>query len=138
MVARVLSKLMIERLMQVYAHSDLPEVIIPIPLHPRRLAERGFNQALELARPISKALRIPLAYRNFLRVRNTVTQTTLTKKYRAKNLKNAFVFKKYQAFNHVALIDDVVTTGCTVNEMSRVLKKAGAKRIDVWCCARTH
>ena len=113
-----------------------PDVIIPVPLHKKRLQERGYNQALELARPISKMLDIPINYKLCQRIRNTEHQTIISAQERRKNLRGAFC-----AVNsvpaHVAIIDDVFTTGSTVNELARCLRTAGAKKIEVWTVCRT-
>lgn len=122
----------------------MPQIIIPIPLHPRRLRQRGFNQALEIAKPIAKKFHVPLDTAHCQRVRYTEAQTQIPAEHRGSNVKNAFVVdKKFfcgenSNISHVAIMDDVVTTGHTVNELSRALRKAGVKTIDVWCCARTR
>lgn len=134
--AAVLGQLMVTRIEQIYQVRTYPEVIIPIPLHSGRLRERGFNQALELARPISRALSIPLDYRRCFRVKQTAAQTGLSAKERAKNVKHAFTVQKPFSFDHVCLIDDVCTTGHTAMALAKVLFQSGVKTVDVWCCAR--
>ena len=115
-----------------------PKLIIPVPLHKKRLAARGYNQALEIARPVSKLLHIPIDYQSCSRIKATAAQTDLKHKQRARNVKNAFhICQDFEA-KHVAIIDDVVTTGSTVNELSKILKAYGVEHVDVWCCARTH
>ena len=89
------------------------------------------------ARPAAKILKRPLLVKNCIRVRNTGEQAKLPLAEREKNLKNAFILIKPIHANHVAIIDDVVTTTHTVNALSAVLKKRGIQRVDVWCCART-
>lgn len=121
-----------------YAFDGHPDVLIPIPLHPKRLRERGYNQALELARPISRVSGIPIDTQTCKRIKYTSRQTQLTAQERAKNLKDAFFVEPNAAdWQHVVLIDDVVTTGTTVNELAKALYYAGVERIDVYCCART-
>ena len=115
---------------------DKPDVIIPVPLHKKRLQERGYNQALELARPISKILNIPINYQLCQRIRNTQHQMGSSADERRKNLRGAFCVLG-TAPTHVAIIDDVFTTGSTVNELARCLRTAGAQKIDVWTVART-
>jgi len=117
--------------------NNLPECIIPVPLHPQRLRERGFNQALELARIIARQLDIPLDYSLCQRNKSTPFQSGLSAKQRKLNLKNAFVVTKPQSYKHVAIFDDVVTTGTTVNELAKQLKKSGVETIEVWAIART-
>ena len=117
--------------------SETIDLLVPVPLHPHRLKQRGFNQALELARPLSHQLGIPLAESSCLRIRNTEPQQGLKVKARKRNLKNAFIGLSHVRGQHVAIIDDVVTTGTTTNSVARALLNAGAKACDVWCFART-
>lgn len=117
--------------------NNLPECIIPVPLHIDRLRERGFNQALELARIITKQLKIPIDYSLCRRNKATPFQSGLSAKERKKNLKNAFYVTKPHHYKHVAIFDDVVTTGSTVNELAKQLKRSGVKMIEVWALART-
>ncbi len=116
---------------------NLPDLILPVPLHPRRLRERGFNQSLELARSVAAGLRLPLAYRGCRRVVATPPQRGLDQRARRKNLRNAFVADPSVKGLHIALFDDVITTGATVTAASLALLDAGAERIDVWALART-
>ena len=124
---------------QVLGHrkTHLPECIIPVPLHPQRLRERGFNQALELARIISKQLNIPLDYSVCYRNKATPFQSGLSAKQRIHNLHNAFRVTKTHSYKHVAIFDDVVTTGTTVNELAKQLRQSGVETIEVWAIART-
>jgi len=115
----------------------LPECIIPVPLHTQRLHERGFNQAIELARIIANQLNIPLNYSFCQREKSTPFQSGLSAKQRMQNLKNAFSITKQHSYKHVAIFDDVVTTGTTVNELARKLKQSGVEIIEVWAIART-
>lgn len=116
---------------------ELPELIVPVPLHPARLRERGFNQALELAKPISRHFNIPVDTTSCKRIKATATQSTLDKKVRKKNMRGAFEIAQTMDCKHLVLIDDVVTTGTTVNELAKMLKRAGVPRVDVWALART-
>lgn len=134
--ARILGELLSEHIRDGwYRTKPLPEAIIPIPMHPNRIKERGFNQALEIARPISKALNIPLEYTKCHRIKHTAAQATLPARQRQQNVKSAFYAGNLD-YRHVAVIDDVITTGCTVNEFCLALKCAGVEIIDIWCCAR--
>jgi ComF family protein len=114
-----------------------PDCILPVPLSRKRLRERGFNQSLELARPVSRALDIPIASTLLRRVRHTSPQVQLKYQERHKNIRNAFQLLEHKVPEHIAIVDDVITTGSTCNEMANVLKKAGAKRVDIWSVART-
>ena len=118
--------------------TELPECIIPVPLHSSRLGQRGYNQSLELARHLSCFLRLPLNRDSLRRVRNTQAQSELPASKRKRNIRGAFTVngQSLAGADHVAIIDDVITTGSTANEVARQLKKAGVKRIDVWACAR--
>jgi ComF family protein len=114
-----------------------PELIVPMPLHRQRLRERGYNQALELARPLARALQVPLRPAWLLRERGTAAQTELGAAARRRNVRRAFATRAGVAWpEHVALLDDVMTTGATLAECARTLRRAGVKRIDVWALAR--
>ncbi len=114
----------------------LPEVLLPVPLHPGRLRERGYNQALEIARSVSRQLAIPLALDLCTRRRSTQAQTSLSGAERRRNLRGAFAVRTGQLPLHVAIVDDVVTTGATVEELARTLRRAGVAMVEVWACAR--
>jgi ComF family protein len=119
------------------ATASLPQLIVPVPLHRRRLRERGYNQALELALPLARALHVRCRYDVLRRTRDTDTQTTLNAVERRRNLKDAFALYENAALpSHVALLDDVFTTGTTLSECTKVLKRAGVTRVDVWALAR--
>lgn len=137
--ARLLSDLMIEPLFQYYKDRQKPEVIIPVPLHKKRLQERGFNQALEIAHPLAKKIQIPIDFNFVRRIKNTLAQAQLAKKDREINIKNAFAINKHHKKNyqHIALIDDVITTGNTINELCKELRQNGIKKIDILCAAKT-
>jgi ComF family protein len=113
----------------------LPQQLIPVPLHPARLRERGFNQATELAAVAGRQLGIPLARRLCRRRRNTEPQSLLSNTARRLNLRNAFAVNGTPAA-HVAIVDDVMTTGHTSNELARALRQAGAQLVEVWVIAR--
>ena len=135
--ATVLGRLLLQKIAQDwYRDKLLPELIIPVPLHPQRLRERGFNQAIEIAKPIAKTLRIPLDRYGVVRIKHTAAQSSLAAKKRQQNIRQAFLATQNYPDKHIAVLDDVITTGNTVRELSTVLKKQGAKRIDIWCIAR--
>ncbi|MDQ8039398.1 MAG: ComF family protein [Rickettsiella sp.] len=138
--ANILGNLLAEKLTLLYQNENLPEILIPVPLYKKRLHQRGFNQAMELARPIRKRLNIPIDYKSCQRIHNTAAQTTLPANQRSTNVKNAFAVleQKNVRNKHIAILDDVMTTGHTLIEFSRPLYDAGVKKIDVWCCARTY
>ena len=113
------------------------DLIIPMPLGPARLRERGFNQALELARYISTATRTPLAAAACRRVLDGAPQARLPWRQRAKNIRGAFVCDVDLSGLRVAVVDDVITTGATLDELARTLRKAGAQEVHGWMVART-
>lgn len=115
---------------------SLPEALLPVPLHPLRIMERGFNQALEIARVISKGLRLPVDDTLIKRTHHTLPQYKLGPKERRKNLHGAFKLTRAPGYRSVALVDDIVTTGTTVNEIAGLLKRSGLKSVEVWACAR--
>jgi ComF family protein len=120
----------------------LPTLFVPVPLHASRLRERGYNQAFELLRPLVRSLQIPLAESLLERTRATPAQANLDAAARRRNLRGAFGFHApalrgiAPAAAHVALVDDVMTTGATLRECARVLRRAGIGRVDVWALAR--
>jgi ComF family protein len=121
-----------------YKQQSLPALLLPVPLHNTRLRERGYNQALEITKAAAKKLKLPIGKHYCQRAKATVPQSSLAHHERDKNVKNAFILQKPLTVKHVAIIDDIVTTGHTVDELSKVLRQAGVERIDVWCCARTQ
>lgn len=134
--ARVLGELMADKIRhEWYLSKALPQLIVPVPLHSNRLKERGYNQSVEIARPITKALQIPIDLTP-RRIKITQAQATLSPHKRKLNVKNAFEARRRYDGLHIAVLDDVITTGHTIEEFCRTLKKAGAERIDVWCCGR--
>ena len=126
-------------LAETIAESDLllPDAILPVPLHRIRLRARGFNQALELARPVSRRLGRPLLSRACVRIQATRPQSSLNSQAdRRRNVAGAFrVCRPLTGLRRVAIIDDVLTTGATVQELSRTLRRAGVRQVVVWACA---
>lgn len=112
------------------------ECLIPVPLHPKRLKQRGFNQAAELVKQLGKQLKLPYDLMHCRKTVNTLPQAGLNAQQRQRNLHNVFRADPLP-FQHVTLVDDLLTTGSTVNELANVLKQQGIARVDVWCCART-
>lgn len=114
------------------------DLIIPVPLHTRRLRERGFNQSLLLARQVSRRRSIPLNFTALHRARQTQPQTQLSGAERRKNVRGAFEVRKMEAVEgkRILLIDDVFTTGATVQECASVLREAGVIEVHVLTLAR--
>lgn len=118
------------------APGPLPEALIPTPLHQRRLYMRGYNQSLEICRGLNGNLHIPIDARVIFRVSATEEQARLSASQRRKNVRGAFRVRPDLAYSSVAIVDDVITTGATANEMARALKRAGVKRVELWVLAR--
>lgn len=133
--ARLLGMLLAEKLQH---RTTLPDCIIPVPLHQHRYRQRGFNQSLEISRTLAKQLNIPLELKLCTRHRNTPHQVSLPAKLRQQNIKDAFSLAQPLRYQHLAIVDDVMTTGSTVAEIAAVLKQAGAQTVEVWVCARAY
>lgn len=124
--------------MRLQTESPQPDRIIPVPLHLSRLRTRGYNQALEIARPIARVLDIPLDHDSLIRTRATAAQSDLPVEHRRRNVRGAFAVRARAnlAGLRIALVDDVMTTGSTVQAASRALLAAGAEEVEVWVAAR--
>jgi ComF family protein len=131
--ARLLGELLLDHVRQL---PEPPDCIMPVPLHQSRYCERGFNQAIEIARLVSAETGIPLDLTGCRRRRDTPHQAGLTSRQRRRNIKNAFELAGPVPYRHVAILDDVMTTGSTAHEISLLLKRNGVERVDVWVCAR--
>jgi ComF family protein len=131
-----LTDVLTEPLIAHAATGPKPDLLIPLPLHPAKLRERGFNQSLEIARLLSRALNVPLATDACERVRDTAPQASLPLKHRHDNVKGAFACYLDLSGKHVAVVDDVMTTGATLDEMAKILLKAGAASVSNWVVAR--
>lgn len=110
------------------------DLIIPMPMHPARIKERGFNQALEIAKVFGKE---KLDYKSAVRQKLTPPQASLPLKQRVKNIKGAFAVSANLTGKRIAIVDDVMTTGASLNELAKSLKKAGASHVECWVIART-
>lgn len=134
--ARLLAEWLIEKILQYYNGRALPDAVIPVPLHTSRLRERGFNQSLEIARPIARRLNIPVDFHSCRRIRATHTQTALSLPERKSNIQNAFAVTGFWSGARIALVDDVLTTGYTMSEMTKVFQQAGVAEVHVWVLAQ--
>ncbi len=138
---RVLSRLLARHVLNCLPQRDRPELLLPVPMHPRRLRRRGFNQAVEIARSVARQCRISLDAGSCRKSRSGPAQRELAPAARRRNPGRSFTVRPGAALTgarHVAIIDDVITTGATVSELARVLRRAGIERIDVWALARTN
>jgi ComF family protein len=113
-----------------------PEVLIPVPLHQNRLIDRGYNQAFEIANILSRQLNIPIDTQALKRVRHTESQLGLSAYQREKNILKAFKYDAVIQYSHVAVVDDIVTTGSTANEITKTLHRAGVANVEIWGLAR--
>lgn len=130
---RVLAQCMAER----FAALPRPAAIVPVPLHPSRLRSRGYDQALELAKPIARALALPLLVDVLQRCRPTLAQSRLDANARQRNLRGAFIATTTTRLPaHIVLLDDVMTTGATLHAAAQALRHAGVARVEAWVCAR--
>ena len=132
-----ISHLMASLLAEQLHSTQRPDLLIAMPLHPSRLKERGFNQALEIARVVGESLNIPLNPQACSRIRPTPPQAGLPWAERRKNLRGAFECSLDLSGKHVALLDDVMTTGASLNELARCVRQAGATQVACWVIART-
>lgn len=131
--ARIMGELLMQH---VKKKANKPDVLMAVPLHSKRLSERGFNQSELIAEHIHKGTDIPLIHHQLKRTINTQSQTSLKAAERRKNLKDAFQYSGVDTVKSVAIIDDVVTTGSTANEIAKTLKQQGVERVEIWAFAR--
>lgn len=133
--ARLMGELLANKVQE--ARISLPEYLMPVPLHRQRYLERGFNQAELMTKFCGSRLDLPILQNRLIRYYNTQAQSRLDRRLRKKNLRGAFQVPRGAPMpRHIALIDDVITTGSTVGEISQVLLKSGVERVDVWAFAR--
>ncbi len=123
-------------LMQLLRTDEKPDCLLPVSLHKSRLRQRGFNQSIEISRVLAKKLVIPIEHTAVVRQRSTAMQSGLDAKQRQKNIRGAFSVVAKINYKHVLIIDDVMTTGATVNELAKVLKRNKVERIGVLSIAR--
>lgn len=117
--------------------ANRPDVMLAMPMHAERIRQRGFNHALELAKHLHRALKIPLDIENCTRVLDTPSQAGMDMKTRIRNLRGAFATKKHWQGKHVLVVDDVMTTGASMHALAKVLKQAGAGQVSALVFART-
>ena len=137
-LGRLLAQLLTEYLRVHLRPGQFPDLIIPMPLHQSRLRMRGFNQAYELARDCAKVFNIPIDHNACHRIKNTPPQLGLDAPTRRRNLRGAFRVNADLDGCTVAVVDDVMTTGSSMREISRELRNTGARQVYLWCIARTE
>ena len=125
------------KLAQRLDRARLPDLIIAMPLHPNKLKQRGYNQSLLLARKLAQELDVKLITHACRRVRDTPSQSSLPFKERGKNMRNAFVCEVDLSGMKVALVDDVLTSGASMDALAAAALKRGASEVQVWVVART-
>ena len=131
---RILAGLMQESLLE---RAEKVQALVPVPLFRKRLVERGFNQSLELARDLGKGLEIPVLAKHLVRIRDTRAQSELGAAKRRANVRGAFAVKAAEGLPaSVAIVEDVMSTGSTLNECAHTLKMAGVEYVEVWVIAR--
>jgi ComF family protein len=126
-----------KKLVQRIDKSNLPDYVIAMPLHPAKLRERGFNQSLLIAATVARELKLKLLKSACRRIRDTPPQSVLPWKERKKNVRNAFCCDMDLTGKRVALVDDVLTTGASLNALAEAARKRGAEEIAAWVIART-
>ncbi len=118
-------------------HAPRPDRLIAMPLHPTRIRERGFNHASEIARVVAQRLGVPLDTASSRRIRDTPPQMGLKHDARRRNVRGAFACSGDVRGQRIALVDDVMTTGTSLDELAKTLKDAGAESVETWVVART-
>lgn len=132
-LGRALARLVLERRDGIIG----VDALVPVPLHPKRLRERGYNQAVEIARTLARELRMPLLLRGVRRVRAGPAQIGQSAVERRASMVAAFAVDRELAGARLAIVDDVITTGATVNSLAAELLRAGAQTVEAWAVART-
>ncbi len=135
--ARLLGMMLSQHMERIFTvEKNIPDCLLPVPLHAKRLRQRGFNQSTEVIRELSKSADIPIDTSSLIRCRETLAQSGLSARRRQQNIRGAFELVRTMTVKHVAIVDDVVTTAATVNEIARVLKCSGVERVDIYSIAR--
>lgn len=135
--ARILGALLAPFVRACYVGERLPAALVPMPMTRRRRWQRGFNQAELLATVVARALGLPHVRGCLVRTKDAPPQRSLSRSARLRNVRGAFEVKHSPPGRHVALVDDVTTTGATVRAAARALLQGGAARVDVWTVAKT-
>lgn len=134
---RPLVQCLAEEVKRHYQDQPAPQLLVPAPMDCAKRKTRPYNHAELLARALGKTLNLPVDCRLLVKHRNTASQTSLSKAQRLRNLEQAFSLSKAVDSSHVAIIDDVMTTGATAECLAKTLHQAGVEKVDIWCIART-
>ncbi len=143
LAGELLGQLITQSITRHFTNTEIQQIdyLLPVPLHHKKQRQRGFNQTQLLSHLISKQLTIPILLETVKRHKQTTAQEGLSLQKRKKNLNNAFSITPDRVNTlkgtYIVIIDDVVTTGATVNSLCQLLLQAGVKQIDVWCICRT-
>lgn len=132
---KILAHALAMQIKQTYQNNTLPNVIVPVPLHWKRQFTRGYNQSILIAKQLQRTLSVPVNTKLCQRKSATKRQTDLTYQQRKTNVSHAFQVKPHN-YQHIAIIDDVVTSGHTINSLATEFKRQSSVRIDIWCLAR--
>ncbi|MCW8876181.1 MAG: ComF family protein [Kangiellaceae bacterium] len=132
----LLIRCLIEKIGENHDFSSIP-TLVPVPLHTRKLRQRGFNQAYEISKYLAKSLNLKINTKLVRRIKQTSAQSDLDATARRKNMRGAFQIEA-KAPKFCIIVDDVMTTGATTNELAKSLLAAGAQKIHVWCLARAY
>ena len=136
-LSQTFGELLSEKIQLDSLNNSSVDLVIPMPMHPARLKERGFNQALEIAKILTRNHAEKLDYKSVIRQKLTPPQASLPLKERVKNIKGAFKVNRDFSGKRIAIVDDVMTTGASLNELAKILKKTGASHVECWVIART-
>lgn len=133
----IVTDIVADELATMLATTPPPDLLIPMPLHPTRLQQRGFNQAMEISRRLTKLSGCTLSPDSVIRIRHSEPQASLPLAQRAKNVQGVFAVTQDLSGKSVAILDDIMTSGASLNELAKTLKKAGVVRVECWVAART-
>ncbi len=133
----ILTRFLIKKIQSSYTKKTLPTLLLPVPMHYKNLKKRGFNQSIIIANTLSQHLNIPTISNLLIKKKLTAKQSALRLQKRLKNINNAFKLTRVLPETNIAIIDDVLTTGATINAIADLCKNNGATFIHAWCLART-
>lgn len=133
----ILARMLAKKIQASYINQFLPEIIIPTPIHTKRLRERGFNQSYFISQQLARVLNLPIDQTILTRIKNSRPQSSVDAKDRKKNVRGAFSLQKH-SYQHIAIVDDVITTGNTISELCQLVRSETQVKIHVWACCKTR